>query len=323
MSIAHEESGGHSTHSHSTCSHSACRTCSTRITVGTGEGWRHASRNCCLTPSYLGWALVSTDSTYAFSPARPDHTRSTPAGATPAAVEGSKPRAWLVSGRCGARVQVQGMEQALDQGPVFGECRKGSRHRRLARVRAAAEVVLGAGRGVDVARRGAARQRAAVVRSALPLALPVRRRREPPRLRLLGVAATTVLVHSTDARLIVDGLVAPWQLASVAHAVRRSDGALGLLCVRAPTVVVGDASARIHVRILRAAPKGTLCAYRDAEHWCAGTGSHDDMQLPPGLQLDLVRPLVVSSIRTSDPRVVYLKQLLQNLQVNASSPDTM
>ena len=88
----------------------------------------------------------------------------------------------------------------------------------------------------------------------MPLALPVRRRREPARLRLLGVAATAVLVHASEVRLVVDGLVAPWQLASVAHAVRRSDGALGLLCVRAPTVIVGDASARIDVHVLHAAP---------------------------------------------------------------------
>ena len=152
--------------------------------------------------------------------------------------------------------------------------RKGSRHRRLARVRAAAEVVLGAGRGVDVARRRAARQRAAVVRSALPLALPVRRWRQPARLGLLGVATAAVLVHAADVRLIVDGLVAPGQLASVAHAVRRLDSALGLLCVGAAAVVVSDAGARVDVHALCAASKGTLSAHRDAEHWCAGTGGH-------------------------------------------------
>ncbi len=151
---------------------------------------------------------------------------------------------------------------------------KGSAHRRLARVRAAAEVVLGTGRGVDVARRGAARQRAAVVRSALPLALPVRRWGQPARLRLLGVAAAAVLVHAADVRLIVDGIVTPGQLASVAYAVRILDGALGLLCVRAAAVVVSDAGARVDVHALRAASKGALSAHRDAEHWCAGTGGH-------------------------------------------------
>lgn len=116
----------------------------------------------------------------------------------------------------------------------------------LACVCASAKVVDEAISWVNEARGAAAGQRAAVGRCALALQRPVRGGPEPAGQRLVGVAAAAVLV---DAAIVKeDRLVATWQLAGVADAVRCGEAAAERFAgVRAAAVVVGDTRGRIDV----------------------------------------------------------------------------